>query len=272
MITAELRAEVEEWIALDPDPKTAALLQEWLDSDNETELRAAFAGFLQFGTAGLRGPIGPGPSRMNRAVVARAAAGIAAYMKERGLKSVVIGRDARHGSEDFTFESAAIFSGGPGPSRMNRAVVARAAAGIAAYMKERGLKSVVIGRDARHGSEDFTFESAAIFSGEGMEVFVLPRPLPTPVLAYAVRDLQVDCGIMVTASHNPPQDNGYKVYLGGVVDGINYNASQIVSPADEAISAHIEMKQFRHISRSRITSSFEAPSGPFLMTTFSIAT
>jgi len=185
MITAELRAEVEEWIALDPDLKTAALLQEWLDSNNETELRAAFAGFLQFGTAGLRGPIGPGPSRMNRAVVARAAAG------------------------------------------------------IAAYMKERGLKSVVIGRDARHGSEDFTFESAAIFSGEGMEVFVLPRPLPTPVLAYAVRDLQVDCGIMVTASHNPPQDNGYKVYLGGVVDGINYNASQIVSPADEAISAHI---------------------------------
>jgi len=185
MISAELRREVEEWIVLDPDPKTVAQLQKWLDSGDEAELRSAFAGFLQFGTAGLRGPIGPGPSCMNRAVVARAAAG------------------------------------------------------IAAYMHERGLKSVVIGRDARHGSEDFTFESAAIFSGAGMEVFVLPRPLPTPVLAYAVRDLQVDCGIMVTASHNPPQDNGYKVYLGGVVDGINYNASQIVSPADEQISAHI---------------------------------
>ena len=186
MITPELRIEVEEWIALDPDPKTAGQLQAWLDSDNESELKAAFSGFLQFGTAGLRGPIGPGPSRMNRAVVARSAAG------------------------------------------------------IAAYMKERGLNSVVIGRDARYGSEDFTFESAAIFSGAGMKVFVLPRPLPTPVLAYAVRDLQVDCGIMVTASHNPPQDNGYKVYLGGVVDGINYNASQIVSPADEQISAHID--------------------------------
>jgi phosphomannomutase len=187
-ISPELRAEVEEWIALDPDPKTAAQLQSWLDADNLEELKASFSGFLQFGTAGLRGPIGPGPSRMNRAVVARAAAG------------------------------------------------------IAAYMKERGLNSVVIGRDARYGSEDFTFESAAIFSGAGMKVYVLPRPLPTPVLAYAVRDLKVDCGIMVTASHNPPQDNGYKVYLGGVVDGINYNASQIVSPADEAISAHIALQ------------------------------
>jgi len=185
MITSELRAEVEEWIALDPDPKTAAQLQVWLDTENADELKAAFSGFLQFGTAGLRGPIGAGPSRMNRAVVARAAAG------------------------------------------------------IAAYMRERGLTSVVIGRDARYGSEDFTFESAAIFSGAGIKVYVLPRPLPTPVLAYAVRDLGVDCGIMVTASHNPPQDNGYKVYLGGVVDGINYNASQIVSPADEQISAHI---------------------------------
>ena len=185
MIDQDLHREVSEWIALDPDPKTAAQLQEWLDQGNEAELRAAFSGFLQFGTAGLRGPIGPGPSRMNRAVVSRAAAG------------------------------------------------------IAAYMKERGLNSVVIGRDARHGSEDYTFESAAVFSGAGMKVFVLPRPLPTPVLAFAVRDLGVDCGIMVTASHNPPQDNGYKVYLGGVVDGINYNASQIVSPADEQISAHI---------------------------------
>ncbi len=185
MIDSILRQEVEEWIALDPDPKTSSQLREWLDTENIEDLRAAFSGFLQFGTAGLRGPIGPGPSRMNRAVVSRAAGG------------------------------------------------------IAAYMAERGLKSVVIGRDARHGSEDYTFESAAIFSGAGMEVFVLPRPLPTPVLAYAVRDLNVDCGIMVTASHNPPQDNGYKVYLGGVVDGVNYNASQIVSPADQQISAHI---------------------------------
>lgn len=184
-MSPELIAEVEEWIALDPDPKTAAQLREWLDAGNEAKLRECFNGFLQFGTAGLRGPVGPGPSCMNRAVVHRAAAG------------------------------------------------------IAAYMKQRGLTSVVIGRDARYGSEDFTEESAQVFSGAGMKVYILPRPLPTPVLAYAVNNLQADVGIMVTASHNPPQDNGYKVYLGGVVDGVRYAGSQIVPPADVEIAAEI---------------------------------
>jgi phosphomannomutase len=122
---------------------------------------------------------------------------------------------------------------------MNRAVVQRAAAGIAAYMKKRGLNSVVIGRDARYGSEDFTEESAQVFSGAGMQVSVLPRPLPTPVLAYAVTALGADVGIMVTASHNPPEDNGYKVYLGGTVDGVRYAGSQIVPPADIDIAAEI---------------------------------
>jgi len=122
---------------------------------------------------------------------------------------------------------------------MNRAVVQRAAAGIAAYMKKRGLTSVVIGRDARYGSEDFTEESAQIFSGAGMKVSILPRPLPTPVLAYAVNALAADVGIMVTASHNPPEDNGYKVYLGGTVDGVRYAGSQIVPPADIEIAAEI---------------------------------
>ncbi|CAB4822931.1 unannotated protein [freshwater metagenome] len=182
----DLRLEVAQWIADDPDPKTAAQLQQWLDTNNEKELQASFSGFLQFGTAGLRGPIRPGPSGMNRAVVGRAAAG------------------------------------------------------IAAYMKERDLHSVVIGRDARYGSEDFTFETAEIMSGAGMKVYVLPRPLPTPVLAFATNELKCDVGIMVTASHNPPQDNGYKVYLGGTVDGIHYRGSQIVSPTDEAIAAKID--------------------------------
>jgi phosphomannomutase len=185
MIDPTLRAEVEAWIALDPDPITAATLKSWLASDNEGDLKAAFSGFLQFGTAGLRGPIGPGPSRMNRAVVGRTAAG------------------------------------------------------IASYMKARGLSSVVIGRDARHGSESFTQESAEIFSGAGLTVYVLPRPMPTPVLAYAVRHLQVDAGVMITASHNPPEDSGYKVYLGASVDGIHYNASQIISPTDSLISDEI---------------------------------
>ena len=182
----DLIQEVQAWIVDDPDPKSAAQLQQWLDTNNELELRASFSGFLQFGTAGLRGPIRPGPSGMNRAVVGRTAAG------------------------------------------------------IAAYMKSRNLNSVVIGRDARYGSEDFTFETAEIMSGAGMKVFVLPRPLPTPVLAFATNELQCDVGIMVTASHNPPQDNGYKVYLGGTVDGIHYRGSQIVSPTDESIAAYID--------------------------------
>jgi phosphomannomutase len=182
----DLTQEVQAWIADDPDPKTAAQLQQWLDSNNEVELRTSFSGFLQFGTAGLRGPIRPGPSGMNRAVVGRTAAG------------------------------------------------------LVAYMKERNLTSVVIGRDARYGSEDFTFETAEIMSGAGMKVYVLPRPLPTPVLAFATNELKCDVGIMVTASHNPPQDNGYKVYLGGTVDGIHYRGSQIISPTDESIAKKIE--------------------------------
>ena len=102
------------------------------------------------------------------------------------------------------------------------------------------MKRVVIGRDARYGSEDFTQESAEIFSGAGLEVFVLPRPLPTPVLAFATLDLKCDVGVMVTASHNPPQDNGYKVYIGPTADGIGYAASQIISPTDGFIAKEID--------------------------------
>ena len=95
---AALKQEVEDWIADDPDPGTALELTELIKLGDEATLRKYFSGFLQFGTAGLRGPIGPGPSCMNRAVVGRAAAGIASYMKKRGMNSVVIGRDARYGS------------------------------------------------------------------------------------------------------------------------------------------------------------------------------
>ncbi len=106
-----LAAEVKAWIEDDPDPVTAAQLQTLLDNQDEATLRTFFNGFLQFGTAGLRGPNGPGPSCMNRAVVGRAAAGIAAYMRARGMTRVVIGRDARHGSAEYAIESAEIFSG-----------------------------------------------------------------------------------------------------------------------------------------------------------------
>lgn len=185
MLPEKLVAEVKAWIADDPDPKTRAQLQEWLDRGAIDELTSCFQGFLEFGTAGLRGPLGPGPSRMNRSVVSKTAYGLARFMANSGLKSIVIGRDARYGSEDFT-------------------------------------------RD-----------TAEIMSGAGFEVFVLPRALPTPVLAFAVRKLGCDVGVMVTASHNPPQDNGYKVYLGGTVNGIRYEGSQIISPTDREISAEI---------------------------------
>jgi phosphomannomutase len=185
-MNAALIEEVKAWIADDPDPVTAAHLQALLDAGDEAALKPLFSGFLQFGTAGLRGPIGAGPSCMNRAVVGRAAAG------------------------------------------------------IASYMAQRGMKSVVIGRDARYGSEDYTQESAEILSGAGMDVYILPRPLPTPVLAFATSHLKCDVGIMVTASHNPPQDNGYKVYIGPSADGINYATSQIINPTDGFIAKQID--------------------------------
>jgi len=124
---------------------------------------------------------------------------------------------------------------GAGPNRMNRSVVIRAAAGLTAYLKDEGRAgespTVVIGFDARYNSDVFARDTAAVVVAAGGRALLLPQPLPTPVLAFAIRHLGADAGVMVTASHNPPQDNGYKVYLG---DG-----SQIVPPADSQIAAHI---------------------------------
>jgi phosphomannomutase len=124
---------------------------------------------------------------------------------------------------------------GAGPNRMNRSVVIRAAAGLTAYLKDEGrageAPTVVVGYDARYNSDVFARDTAAVVVAAGGRALLLPQPLPTPVLAFAIRHLGADAGVMVTASHNPPQDNGYKVYLG---DG-----SQIVPPADAQIAAHI---------------------------------
>ena len=171
-------AAARTWLAEDPDADTRAELAEVLDSRDAAGLADRFGARLQFGTAGLRGALGAGPNRMNRAVVIRAAAG------------------------------------------------------LAAYLLETGGTSVVIGYDARHKSDVFAWDTAAVMAGFGLTASVLPRPLPTPVLAFAIRHLGVSAGVMVTASHNPPQDNGYKVYLG---DG-----GQIVPPADADISRHID--------------------------------
>lgn len=182
---SELIARAQAWLAEDPDPETREELAKLIDTaDADTadteELAARFSGTLQFGTAGLRGELGAGPMRMNRSVVIRAAAGLAAYLKSKGQTD--------------------------------------------------GL--VVVGYDARHKSADFARDTAAVMTGAGLKAAVLPRPLPTPVLAFAIRHLGAVAGVEVTASHNPPRDNGYKVYLG---DG-----SQIVPPADAEIAEQID--------------------------------
>lgn len=175
----DLLEQAEAWLAQDPDPQTRAELRRLIDN-NDDELTDCFASRLQFGTAGLRGKLGPGPNRMNRVVVMQAAAGLAAYVN-------------KHHPHDA---------------------------------------SIVIGYDARHNSDVFARDTAAIMQGAGINALVLPKALPTPVLAYAIKHLGTSAGVMVTASHNPPQDNGYKVYL---ADGC-----QIIPPADADIAAEIE--------------------------------
>ena len=131
---------------------------------------------------------------------------------------------------------------GAGPNRMNRVVVGQAAAGLAAYLLDQGLAggTVIIGHDARHKSDVFARDSAEIFAGAGFRALLVPVPTPTPVVAFGIGHFGCVAGVVVTASHNPPQDNGYKVYLG---DG-----SQIVPPADGEIAARIEEVTHRDLS------------------------
>ncbi|MEU4213756.1 phospho-sugar mutase [Actinoplanes sp. NPDC026623] len=128
-----------------------------------------------------------------------------------------------------------------GPNGMNLAVVTRAAAGLVGWLDAQGGRGpLVIGYDARHGSREFAQQTARVATGAGRPALLLPRPLPTPVLAYAVRALDAVAGVMVTASHNPPQDNGYKVYLGAQLGGPGGAGAQIVPPADSGIEAAIQ--------------------------------
>lgn len=180
----ELVRRAQRWMAEDPDPRTVEELRALLarpDLD-ATDLADRFAQTLEFGTAGLRGVVGAGPNRMNRAVVARATWGVAQEVL---------------------------------------ASVPRAA--------ERG---VVIGADARRMSRELSEDTAAILSAAGIRVVLFREPVPTPLVGFTVKRLGAAAGIVVTASHNPPEYNGYKVYW--------ENAAQIVPPTDARIAAAID--------------------------------
>ncbi|MGH9019606.1 MAG: phospho-sugar mutase, partial [Acidimicrobiales bacterium] len=141
---------------------------------------------------------------------------------------------ARRFAAPLTFGTAGLR--GPvraGPAGMNRLTVRRATQGVVAWLAETGVdpaRGVVVGRDARRGSEAFNDEVVAVLLGAGVVVHELPCPLPTPLTAFCVKELGAAAGIMVTASHNPPLDNGYKLYAS---DG-----AQIVPPADEIVERH----------------------------------
>ena len=177
----QLQDAARRWLAADPDPDTRAELKAILDAGDEDALLGCFGARLEFGTAGIRGHMGCGPARMNRMVVRRVTAGLAARLLETGV-------DAQRG--------------------------------------------VVLGHDARHKSADFAADTAAVLAGAGIPVHRLPRNSPTPLVAFAVRELGAAAGVQITASHNPAADNGYKVYWS---DG-----AQILPPLDTEISAAID--------------------------------
>jgi phosphomannomutase len=171
--------QARDWINQDPDTETVSELESLIEASDEQGLSERFGQRIGFGTAGLRGLLGAGPNRMNRVLVAQAAAGISKYLKEN-------------------FDDP----------------------------------SVVIGFDARKNSDVFAKDSAEIFTGFGIRAYLFQELAATPMVAYAVKSLGASAGVMVTASHNPPGDNGYKVY--------DHTGSQIVSPMDFEISKYIE--------------------------------
>lgn len=181
-LNAEPDSVARRWIAGDPDPNTRAELQDLVDAaprsaEARAELDERMNGVPRFGTAGLRAPVRAGSNGMNRAVVVRTTAGVAAWLVDNGC------------------------SGG----------------------------TVVVGSDARIGSTRFAGDAAEVLAAAGFDVRVLPEPLPTPVLVGTARALGAVAGVQITASHNPPQDNGYKLYLAGGVQPVNPVDTEIES-------------------------------------------
>lgn len=177
-----LLAQVNDWVARDPDATNRDELAKLLSEGDTDALSERFQSRLQFGTAGLRGIVGAGPNRMNRLVVQETSAGLARYVL----------------------------------SAVNNAA-------------DRG---VVIAYDARPDSRQFATDAASVILGVGLQVYLTEHEQPTPVGAFGVMALNAAAGIVVTASHNPPEYNGYKVYW--------ENGAQIIPPHDRAISEHIE--------------------------------
>lgn len=190
----EILDRAQQWAQHDPDPATAAALTADIEAAQRGDeaargrVRAAMNGPLQFGTAGLRGVVGPGESRMNLAVVIRATAGLCEVIKHHAT----------------------------------------------------GTPTLVVGCDARYGSSEFATAACRVASAAGVRVLALPQANPTPLTAFAVRHFNADAGVMVTASHNPAPDNGYKVYLGGTVVTGDGQGVQIVPPFDAEIAQAIE--------------------------------
>ncbi|MBW2254332.1 MAG: phospho-sugar mutase [Deltaproteobacteria bacterium] len=182
MTDAEILEAALAWVADDPDPDSRAAAQVLIDHGDERTLREHFAGRLEFGTAGIRGALGPGPRRMNRAMVRRVSAGLADYL----LDEVPLAT----------------------------------------------TRGVVIGYDGRHGSRVFAEDAAGVFAARGLAVHLHEEVCSTPQLSHAVTWLDAAGGVVVTASHNPRQDNGYKVYWP--------NGAQIIPPHDRGISARID--------------------------------
>ncbi len=175
---AALRQRARAWIAADPDPETRTALEAVLADGDVTALRAVVGADLAFGTAGLRGEVGPGPNRMNRAVVIRATRGLADHLLAR--------------------------------------------------VPDAAGRGVVVGFDARPDSERFARDVVTVLRGAGLGVAWFPSPVPTPLVAHAALARGAAGAVVVTASHNPPADNGYKVY--------DEHAVQITPPTDAQIA------------------------------------
>jgi phosphomannomutase len=178
----DLIERARAWIADDPDPATRETLEALIIRDEVEELRASMDTSLEFGTAGMRGQVGAGPGRMNRAVVIRTTHGLATFLLTEA--------------------------------------------------EERPVGPVILGFDARPTSRQFAEDTAGVLAAAGIPVLYFPEVTPTPLVAYAAKHLHAQAAVVITASHNPPADNGYKVY--------DRRASQIVSPMDVAIQEAIE--------------------------------